>query len=1061
MPKKIVSNSFVSGEISPELYGRHDLKAYFNGAAKIENFVVRRTGGIRKRSGTTVIHSINTAQETGRDVRIFAYYYDSSVYGILAMRIHPENGLQCKLVIFADDRTDTTDWTYPTPYGNTGIDTAEKLNTLRAVQVGDTIFFTLKGTRSFLCQINRQELSMSFLPIHNEMDIQSPSPINATPKDFNTSTNKKTKKTYALYGVSGGRISPPTTKTVDATTPWTAGATITVTGQLDFSKYDHYILAKKTGVNYGKLSEIYRAELIKQIAPSLVSSDQPGFYPVNYSSPNKNAFLDGTFDRLASSRRIFSMSKYALGFKTYKSSWMHHCSFTTPIFLIDFGESEDHTLEICFKLDLIDSSLERKTISLPQGHLVSIYPFWFEPDLTTTLTGTGWEIPGYTIAGYNSYIDENGVASNDLWEYELTGKKYIGFAIDTNDYDPDVVNAVFISSLRIKDTITGEERMAEECLLEIPNTVPGNALQPDVADISLKCKPVLYGKTFGEDKTMFANWNKVTPLGIYGNTDEYGQRFEDARDLVRDNQAIANSADFHITASRMSTATLKMPEGITTINSIVLYVGAKTFNSTTGENAPDTVRDVTMRLIMLDGGTEHRVLERTIQAGVVAQHEFNIEYLTPKRSRDYKITFSENVYVRGITFKTEEADFTFVDDNIIPGPIVSAQEMLVVGDTGMDCHLYDVFQQRSVFASSNELPFTLWFSSVGDLYNFYTDRPQSDDNAFSITIPAKRASKIMSIIAGKDLMLFTEDGVYKADTDSNVGFSFRSVRLSKVCSSASSERVDPIEIDTKILYCGEDNRTILELSYSLMEDRIVPTNRTIQAYHLTENSRVVKMVYQRYPDSVLWCLLEDGSIIGLTYIPEHEVWAWHRHKFEETKDKRKLIDIIDTGATNSKSGFETSSVILLVFKTDGDNPTYHIETLNPDIAADEYTNGDDAKCIDHKGAGGDNQVPVKATLITNRPETEETNTQGVPKRVVDVSLRVRRAGEISVKPCEPTLPAMSTNKSKTDGTKLTLYSGDIKIMPRGYINGDGQIQIESDDNLPCEILSAVYTMDSP
>ena len=196
----------------------------------------------------------------------------------------------------------------------------------------------------------------------------------------------------------------------------------------------------------------------------------------------------------------------------------------------------------------------------------------------------------------------------------------------------------------------------------------------------------------------------------------------------------------------------------------------------------------------------------------------------------------------------------------------------------------------------------------------------------------------------------------------------------------------------------------------------------------------------------------------MTYMPDHEVWAWHRHTFAETDDERTLTDIMDVGSVVSGSGVETTSGILLIFQT---ATATIVEQMRPNVCDDTFADADIASCIDHHG-DEDAEVPVSAKLITLRPESPEFSSQGVPKRVVDVCLRIRRSGTVSVKPYEPNLPAVSNNQATVDGDgTVHLYSGDIKIMPRGYINGDGQIQIESDDNLPCEILSAVYTMDSP
>jgi hypothetical protein len=48
---KIVKTTFTSGEVTSDLLGRGDLKAYDNGALKLRNVFIQPTGGIVRRSG--------------------------------------------------------------------------------------------------------------------------------------------------------------------------------------------------------------------------------------------------------------------------------------------------------------------------------------------------------------------------------------------------------------------------------------------------------------------------------------------------------------------------------------------------------------------------------------------------------------------------------------------------------------------------------------------------------------------------------------------------------------------------------------------------------------------------------------------------------------------------------------------------------------------------------------------------------------------------------------------------------------------------------------------------
>lgn len=58
-----VKTTFTAGEVSPELLGRGDLRAYDNGALKLRNVFIKPTGGITRRSG---LRYVDTVPASGR-----------------------------------------------------------------------------------------------------------------------------------------------------------------------------------------------------------------------------------------------------------------------------------------------------------------------------------------------------------------------------------------------------------------------------------------------------------------------------------------------------------------------------------------------------------------------------------------------------------------------------------------------------------------------------------------------------------------------------------------------------------------------------------------------------------------------------------------------------------------------------------------------------------------------------------------------------------------------------------------------------------------------------------
>lgn len=70
---------FSSGEISPRLYGRHDLKAFYSGARRVENFVVEVQGGARFRTGS--IYSAKT--QNNEEALLYTFNYSESLSFIM------------------------------------------------------------------------------------------------------------------------------------------------------------------------------------------------------------------------------------------------------------------------------------------------------------------------------------------------------------------------------------------------------------------------------------------------------------------------------------------------------------------------------------------------------------------------------------------------------------------------------------------------------------------------------------------------------------------------------------------------------------------------------------------------------------------------------------------------------------------------------------------------------------------------------------------------------------------------------------------------------------------
>jgi hypothetical protein len=92
-----------------------------------------------------------------------------------------------------------------------------------------------------------------------------------------------------------------------------------------------------------------------------------------------------------------------------------------------------------------------------------------------------------------------------------------------------------------------------------------------------------------------------------------------------------------------------------------------------------------------------------------------------------------------------------------------------------------------------------------------------------------------------------------------------------------SAQVPPTIVGNALLYVQARGNIVRELKFNQEVEGLAGRDLTIFATHLFAGKTVVAMDYQQTPDSIIWLAMSDGALIGMTYIPEQEVWGWHRH----------------------------------------------------------------------------------------------------------------------------------------------------------------------------------------
>lgn len=185
------------------------------------------------------------------------------------------------------------------------------------------------------------------------------------------------------------------------------------------------------------------------------------------------------------------------------------------------------------------------------------------------------------------------------------------------------------------------------------------------------------------------------------------------------------------------------------------------------------------------------------------------------------------------------------------------------------------YQDRLVAAANKNYPQTFWTSKTGDYFNFGTSLPTVDDDAITAPLNAGQLNKIKALCPFSEIIMLTSGGEFKVSASSGI------MTPSDIKSDAQEYRgisdVDPVIVGSKIVYVQQQGNAVRDLYYRYDVDKYTGDDLTLLAKHLFNGYTITAIAYQQIPDSIIWCVRNDGMLLGLTYLREQEVYAWHRH----------------------------------------------------------------------------------------------------------------------------------------------------------------------------------------
>lgn len=197
-------------------------------------------------------------------------------------------------------------------------------------------------------------------------------------------------------------------------------------------------------------------------------------------------------------------------------------------------------------------------------------------------------------------------------------------------------------------------------------------------------------------------------------------------------------------------------------------------------------------------------------------------------------------------------------------------------------------QQRRAFANTNNNPEKIWTSRTAQFENFTISSPLQDDDAVTFSLVGRQVNAVKHILDLGKFVTFTSGGEWTIEGDAS-GILRPGDVNPKQQSYNGSSNLSPLIIGGTALYVQARGSVVRDLAFEFQQDGYRGNDLTIFAAHLFDGYTLVDWAYQQIPHSVVWAVREDGTLLGLTYVREHQVWGWHRHDFDGTVENVCVI----------------------------------------------------------------------------------------------------------------------------------------------------------------------------
>jgi len=294
-------------------------------------------------------------------------------------------------------------------------------------------------------------------------------------------------------------------------------------------------------------------------------------------------------------------------------------------------------------------------------------------------------------------------------------------------------------------------------------------------------------------------------------------------------------------------------------------------------------------------------------------------------------------------------------------------------------------QQRRIYAGTLNLPMTIFASRVGQPDSFDFSSLVVADDAYDLSMDSPQLTPIAHLVkADLGLLVFSAQQVMQVRSTED-GIITPTTSKAENISDLGAEPIKPIRAEDNTLYIAYGSHSILSIEPTQLRNYYQVRDISVFSNHFfTPYNKVVNWTLSKIPQSIVWTVREDGSLVTMAYKPEQNVYAWTDHSTDGF-----YLDVVSVTE-------DSQDVVYTAVEREGNVYIERFVPFDPEFEYDNYatdsffalpaeTNNDAVTVSDRKGSDVTVSSATSSAIFTDVVEGDHIMFGGGLLEVLNIA----------------------------------------------------------------------------